>query len=69
MMKEEKLIRDFPMGVLVMVIAQFPLAGMYYLVGPQPFWLVPLLVLLSVVYYVLFNVGWRIAVVGVKDVE
>lgn len=65
-MESEKRIKDFPMGVMLMVIAQFPLFGMYYLVGPQPWWLVPVLIVLSLTYYLVFNVGWRIAVTGVK---
>jgi len=64
-MKTE-LVTDLPMGVLLMVIAQFFLIGVYYLIGTTQWYTLIAVVLCSVAYWKLFNIGVRVAFFGIE---
>lgn len=68
-MKTE-IVTDLPMGVLLMVISQFFLVGVIYLIGTSQWYTVISVIVCSVLYWRLFNLGIRVAFLGVEvDVE
>lgn len=64
--REDKMVKDFPLGVLIMVISFFPLGFAFWLANNPPLltWLAMLVSFL--IYQFIFNIGWRIAITGVK---
>ena len=63
------MIKDLPMGILIIVISFFPLSFAYWLVAPSSV-LIWIGVIVSIIlYYFLFSLGWLIAFTGVNDKE
>lgn len=64
-MKTE-LVKDLPMGILLMVISQFFLLGVHYLLKTEYWFTLMLTVFLSVLYWKFFSVGWKVAFQGIE---
>jgi len=64
-MKKEK---DLPLGMLLIVISQFFLAGIDYTLNTniKLWYSLPLVVFSSIVYWRLFTVGWAVAFEGIE---
>jgi uncharacterized membrane protein len=59
-------VKDFSLGVLIMVIAFFPLFFTYWLAN-NPDLLTWLGIIFGIIVYnAIFNLGWRIAFEGIK---
>jgi len=70
-MKPE-LVTDLPLGILLMVISQFFLIGVYMLINLNQWYTLVGVVFGSVMYWRLFQVGFRVAFLGIEaktDVE
>jgi hypothetical protein len=70
-MKPE-LVTDLPLGILLMVISQFFLIGVYQLINTNQWYTIIGIVICSVMYWRLFQVGFRVAFLGIEaktDVE
>ena len=64
-MKTE-LVTDLPMGILLIVISQFFLLGVYNLIQLNQWYSFVGIVFGSVFYWKLFNVGLRVAFFGIE---
>jgi hypothetical protein len=64
-MKTE-LVTDLPMGILLMVISQFFLIGVYQLMSTTYWYTIIGVVICSVLYWRLFNVGFKVAFLGIE---
>jgi len=64
-MKTE-IVTDLPMGILLMVISQFCLVGVYYLIGTNQWYTLIGTVICSVLYWRLFQTGFRVAFLGIE---
>ena len=58
--------KDFTFGMLLMVISQFFLVAVFYVVQPIAWYLFPVVVFCSYAYMVLLGIGYKIAFEGVK---
>ena len=65
-MEQNTKVTDFPLGLMMMLVAQFPVFGVSYLIGPTQWWVLPVVIILSYVYYIAFMVGFKIAFIGVE---
>lgn len=66
------LVTDLPLGILLMVISQFFLIGVYQLINTNQWYTIVGIVICSVMYWRLFQVGFRVAFLGIEaktDVE
>jgi hypothetical protein len=66
------LVTDLPLGIFLMVISQFFLIGVYQLINTNQWYTVVGIVICSVMYWRLFQVGFRVAFLGIEaktDVE
>ena len=59
-------VTDLPMGILLMVISQFFLIGVFQLINTNQWYTIIGIVLCSVFYWRLFNLGFRVAFLGVE---
>ena len=65
-MKTE-IVTDLPLGILLMVISQFFLLGVHFaIITPYAWYTLLAAVICSVFYWRLFNVGFRVAFLGVE---
>ena len=64
-MKTE-IVTDLPMGILLMVISQFFLFGVIYLLGTSHWYTVVGVVICSVLYWRFFQTGFRVAFLGIE---
>jgi hypothetical protein len=69
-MKTE-IVTDLPMGILLMVISQFFLVGVHFaIISPYTWYTLLIAVICSVMYWKIFNVGFKVAFLGIEvDVE
>ena len=68
-MKTE-LVTDLPMGILLMVISQFFLLGVFQFINTNSWYTIVGTVICSVLYWRFFRAGFRIAFLGIEvDVE
>lgn len=58
--------KDLTLGVLLMVLSQFFLVAVFYVVQPIAWYLFPIVVFCSYAYMILLGVGYKIAFEGVK---
>lgn len=58
--------KDLTLGVLLMVISQFFLVAVYYVVQPIAWYLFPIVIFCSYAYMIILSVGYKIAFEGVK---
>ena len=66
------LVTDLPLGIFLMVISQFFLIGVYQLINTNQWYTIVGIVICSVMYWRLFQVGFRVAFLGIEaktDVE
>jgi len=68
-MKTE-LVTDLPMGILLMVISQFFLLGVFQFINTNSWYTIVGTVICSVLYWRFFQTGFRVAFLGIEvDVE
>lgn len=60
------LVKDFPLGVLIIVLAFFPLSFSYWLANFPDVWNWMGILLGITFFNIIFNLGWKIAFEGVK---
>jgi len=58
--------KDFVLGVLLIVFSQFFLVGAYTLIAPTHWYILPLVMICCYLYFIVFNLGYKIAFEGVK---
>ena len=63
---QTEIVKDLPMGILLMVISQFFLVGVNYLIKTEYWFTLISIVFLSVLYWKFFSVGWRVAFNGIE---
>ena len=64
---EKKIVKDLPVGILIMVISNFSLLAVEYIIQlPKTWFSIPLAVVCSVMYWNLFQFGWKIAFGGLE---
>lgn len=60
------LIKDLPLGILLMVISQFFLVAVFYVIQPIAWYLFPVVVFCSYAYMILLGLGYKVAFEGIK---
>lgn len=58
--------KDLTLGVLLIVLSQFFLVAVFYVVQPIAWYLFPVVVFCSYAYMLFMGVGYKIAFEGVK---
>jgi hypothetical protein len=59
-------VKDFTMGILIMVLSLFPMGIVNFIITPVDWWVLPLVIFLILTFHYLFNLGWQIAFNGIK---
>lgn len=64
------IIKDVTVGILLMVIAIFPLSIAGWYLTPVEWWVSPLVYVLIISFHYIFGFGWDLAFKGIKvDVD
>jgi hypothetical protein len=58
--------KDFVLGILLIVFSQFFLVGASALIAPAHWYILPLVMICSYLYVIVFSLGYKIAFEGVK---
>jgi hypothetical protein len=58
--------KDFTLGMFLMVLSQFFLVAVFYVIQPIAWYLFPVVVFCSHAYMILMGIGYKIAFEGVK---
>jgi hypothetical protein len=65
-----KIIKDLPLGVLIMVLSFFILYWVNNLIGPKNWYELPIIIMLSIFYFKLNDFGYQLAFKGIEvDLE
>ena len=59
-------VKDFTFGILIIVIALFPLSIVNWFITPKEWWVLPFIIILIFTWNFLFALGWKIAFEGIE---